>query len=98
MRPPSQNEEGKHDHLHSSVSRSAGNSSARLGEQGWQALCSTWLTRVLSQFTGQCSQCEGCNPAPPEERALSPLRTFVVLRSSSEHVCVSGVCPELGYI
>lgn len=59
MRPPSQNEEGKHDHLHSSASRSAGNSGARLGEQGWQAdqgplqAGSTWLTRVLSQFMGQ---------------------------------------------
>ena len=88
MRPPSQNEEGKHDHLHSSVSRSAGNSGARLGEQRWQALSSTWLAGVLSQFVGQCSQCRGCKPAPPEERVLGPLSAFVVLRSSSERKCM----------
>lgn len=33
MKPPSQEEEGKHDHLHSSVSSSAGHRGARLGDR-----------------------------------------------------------------
>jgi len=56
MRPPRQNEEGKHDCLHGSAPRSAGDSDARLGEEGWQASSSTQPTRVLSQVTGQCAR------------------------------------------